>query len=205
MHRTWVGCLAVLFHIWVSSPGLADCSTETEPNRNPSWAAPVKRIEVPNLYRVAPNFYRSAQPDQHGFAELVRRCGLQNVINLRAESSDAELLKGLRVHYFYFPMHEFLITPNYVIAIGALQQLVRSVREGPTLVHCEAGANRTGFITALYRMAKQSWRNDAAIDELENGGYGFFFWLNIPFSIWWTDLDNLKQQSSEVASATRTK
>ena len=56
MHKAWVGYLVVLFHMWVSSPALADCPTEAVPNRNPSWAAPVKRIEVPNLYRVAPNF-----------------------------------------------------------------------------------------------------------------------------------------------------
>jgi hypothetical protein len=192
MHNRWWCCLVAAFHMWVITPALADCSTEAVPNRDPSWAAPIKLTGVPNLYRVAPNFYRSAQPDREGFAELVRRCKLQTVIDLRAESSDAELLKGLKVSYFHFSLSEFLIWPSYVIPIGALQQLIYSVRRGPTLLHCEAGANRTGLVSALYRVAKQGWSADTAIDELEYGGYGFFFWLNIPAYIRWADVVVLK-------------
>ena len=58
--------------------------------------------------------------------------------------------------------------------------------EGPVLVHCKHGADRTGCIVALYRIVFQSWSKEAAIDEMHNGGYGFIAYMIISQSIYKT-------------------
>jgi protein tyrosine/serine phosphatase len=45
--------------------------------------------------------------------------------------------------------------------------------EGPVLVHCHHGADRTGCIVAVYRMIVNDWTREAAIEEFRNGGYGY--------------------------------
>jgi protein tyrosine/serine phosphatase len=190
MYKLLLICLGgILWH----SPAFADCATELAPGRNPSWATPVSLAGVPNLYRVAPNFYRSAQPDQEGFEALVRRCRVRTVISLRAFHSDEPLVKDLGVRLFDFPMHTWHIEPEDVV--GALKQLVQSMRSGPTLLHCEHGADRTGLVTALYRLAYQDWSKEAAINELENGNYGFHdVWINIPAYVRETNVAALKHE-----------
>jgi protein tyrosine/serine phosphatase len=69
------------------------------------------------------------------------------------------------------------------------------MRRGPTLVHCEHGADRTGLVTALYRIAYQGWNKNAAIDELENGNFGFHdVWINIPAYIRNIDVPALRKK-----------
>jgi len=43
------------------------------------------------------------------------------------------------------------------------------------------GADRTGVVAAVYRMALQDWDKDSARQEMLRGGYGYHtLWRNIP-------------------------
>src|ERR1700692_3395042 len=78
--------------------------------RNPSWATKVADVsEVPNLYLVAPNFYRSSQPTTEGFRALVSLKSLRTVISLRAFHSDQPIAQGLKLRLFDFQMHTWHI------------------------------------------------------------------------------------------------
>ena len=41
----------------------------------------------------------------------------------------------------------------------------------PVLIHCFAGAHRTGAYCAIYRMEHDHWSNESAMRELFTGGY----------------------------------
>ena len=161
--------------------------------RSPTWATKVADVlEVPNLYLVAPNFYRSAQPTSEGFTALVNRKGLRTVISLRAFHSDQPITHGLGLRLFDFQMHTWHIEREDVV--GALRALRSAIRQGPTLLHCEHGADRTGLVTALYRIVYQGWSKDAALDEMEHGDFGFHdIWINIPLFIRGINVDELKR------------
>ncbi len=53
--------------------------------------------------------------------------------------------------------------------VEALRQL-RS-EDGPVLVHCAAGAQRTGVAISLYRMIEDGWSMDEALAEAQNYRY----------------------------------
>ena len=89
-------------------------------------------------------------------------------------------------------MHTWHIEHEDVV--GALRTLRLATQQGPTLLHCQHGADRTGLITALYRILYQGWSKDAALDEMQNGDFGYHdMWINIPQFLRDIDIVALKQ------------
>jgi protein tyrosine/serine phosphatase len=161
--------------------------------RPAAWAQPIPLAGVPNLHQVEENFYRSAQPDAKGFRALAMQYGLKSVVSLRAFNSDAPLTRGLNLQLTRFPIHTWHIEREDVV--GALRSLRLAMREGPVLLHCQHGADRTGLITALYRILYQGWSKQAAADEMLNGKFGYHaVWGNIPRYIARVDVARLRSE-----------
>lgn len=73
-------------------------------------------------------------------------------------------------------------------------QLVTDPGRTPVLVHCQHGADRTGTMCALYRIAVQGWTKEDAIREMTEGGYGFHeVWRNLPSWIAELDIESIKK------------
>lgn len=166
-----------------------------ETTRPPQWATPVAAAGVPNLFRVTPRLYRSAQPDAEGFQSL-QTMGIKTVINLRRRIDDAPLAEGTGLTTLHIKIKTRHVTENHGAAIVlALRALRDAQHKGPVLVHCTHGADRTGMIIALWRMLDQDWPRADAITEMRQGGYGFHeVWANIPHCLEQVDLAALKSQ-----------
>jgi hypothetical protein len=75
-------------------------------------------------------------------------------------------------------------------------KIVTDPKRAPVLVHCQHGADRTGTMVAVYRIAVQGWSKDEAIREMTQGGFGFHpTWSNLPKWIENLDIDRLKRQA----------
>ena len=69
-------------------------------------------------------------------------------------------------------------------------------KRAPVLVHCQHGADRTGTMIAVYRIAVQGWSKAKAIREMTGGGFGFHpIWSNLPTWIQQLDIDLIKRQA----------
>jgi len=160
--------------------------------RPKQWAMPVSLEGAPNLHRVEDNIFRSAQPDANGFKALARAYGVRTVISLRAFNSDEPLARGLDLKLVRIRINTWNIHRADVVA--ALQNLRRASRDAPVLLHCQHGADRTGMISALYRVLYQGWSKDAALDEMQNGMFGYHaVWGNIPRFIRRIDVEALRR------------
>ena len=160
--------LALFFPVW------ADAADEEI--RNPYWAVPVDLPPTQNLYRVTQDIYRSAQPDKEAMEQL-EKLGIRTVLNLRDNHDDNDEAKDTHLHLERVGMTTWSIKEEEVLR--AL--VILRAAEKPLLVHCMHGADRTGLVMAVYRMVEQSWSKEAALDEMQNGGYGFHtIWMNIP-------------------------
>jgi protein tyrosine/serine phosphatase len=163
-----------------------------EAARPPTWATPVALDGAPNLHRVEDNFFRSAQPDAQGFKGLATTHGVRTVVSLRAFNADEPLARGLDLALERVRINTWNIKRKDVVA--ALQTLRRSSREAPVLLHCQHGADRTGMITALYRILYQGWSKVAALDEMQNGKFGYHaVWGNIPRFIRRVEVERLRR------------
>jgi len=186
--------------IFVVAAGLCVCiPAQTAPARNPNWAVLVDTKM--NLYRVTPTLYRAAQFHPGDIAEL-EKLGIRTSINLRKFHSDTGKLKGTSIQQIHLGTDTWDIGDKTVIA--ALAAIRRAESSGPVVVHCEHGADRTGLVVAMYRIAYQGWTKDAAVDELVHGGYGYHpVWKNITRYLRNVDAEKIRRAVEERLSNPR--
>ncbi|RUS66899.1 hypothetical protein CUZ56_01694 [Saezia sanguinis] len=145
-----------------------------------------------NLYQIDELLYRSQQPTAENLAQI-KALNIQTVVNFRQYHSDKTLLSGTQINELRIPMYTANIDDAEVIA--ALNAMMQARQQGPVLIHCQHGADRTGLMSAMYRIIYQGWSKEAAIEELTQGGYGFHtMWTNIPQYIQSADIAKLVQQ-----------
>jgi protein tyrosine phosphatase (PTP) superfamily phosphohydrolase (DUF442 family) len=149
-----------------------------------SWAQPIEMKGVPNLHKVSGKLYRSAQPSAEGMKNL-KQLGIKTVVNLRAFHSDRDEIGKTGMNY----EHIFMKTwhPEHEDVVRFLK-IVTDPDNTPALVHCQHGADRTGTMSAIYRVAVEGWSKEEAIQEMTKGGFNFHtVWSNLP--PWIADLD----------------
>ena len=104
--------------------------------------------------------------------------GIKTVVNLRSFHGDGEEIAGTHLGYAQIDMKAWHPEKEDVILF---LQIIHDPNRTPVLVHCQHGADRTGVICAIYRIVKQGWTKDQAIQEMTAGGFGFHtFWRNLP-------------------------
>jgi protein tyrosine/serine phosphatase len=140
------------------------------------WAVPIALEGVPNLHRISPTVYRSEQPTAVGFRNL-EKMGIRTVINLRAFNSDDDEIEGTALRAERVRILTWDVDDDHVIDV---MRMLRNADDGPFLIHCQHGADRTGLMSAMYRILEQGWSADDALAELTGGGYGYHtVWKNI--------------------------
>lgn len=152
----------------------ADPSSAARPEH---WAQPVAVDGAPNLYRITPTLYRSAQPTAEGMKNL-EKLGIRTVINLRAFNSDDDEACGTALRLQHSKMLTWRITDAQVTEV---MRTLKKPENGPFLIHCNHGFDRTDLLSAIYRILEQHWSAEGALAELTNRGHGFpKIWSNIP-------------------------
>ena len=135
------------------------------------------RLLWPNMAEIAPGVYRSNQPDRRRLARM-KAAGVVAVLYLRGSDGSAPYRAeaqacralGLQFHSFNMSAHR-LPPPERVLA---LIDLFRRI-ERPFLLHCRAGADRTGLASAIYLLAIEGRPvEDAA--EMLSARFGHWSW-----------------------------
>lgn len=158
--------------------------------RPETWATPVKAGGLKNFYRLDEKVYRSSQPDRKEFKAL-RELGIKNILNLRDHHADDSKARGLKLRLFRVEMDAGDIKASDIIA--ALWIIRQS--DGPILIHCWHGSDRTGAVSAMYRIIFQGWSKEDAIDELVHGGYGYHsIYGNIPRFIREASIEEIRKK-----------
>jgi protein tyrosine/serine phosphatase len=187
MKRTIILMICLVF------AGLAIAAENpADADRPSSWATPLKLDGVPNLHRVSNDLFRSAQPDKDGMRNL-KRLGIETVTNLRSFHSDRDEIGQTGLGYERIYMKAW--HPEHKEVVRFLQ-IATNPKRTPVLVHCLHGADRTGTICALYRIAVQGWTKKQAIEEMTEGGFGFqSVFGNLPKWILELDVELIKKEA----------
>lgn len=144
--------------------------------RDTNWAVKVEQDGLPNLHRITGNLYRCAQPTAEGM-RAAEKLGIKTVISLRAFHSDKDELKSTKLKSERIYFNTWHAEDEDVLRF---LKLVTNTNAGPILIHCQHGADRTGTMVAIYRMAVQGWSKEDAIKEMKEGGYGYHsIWTNL--------------------------
>jgi protein tyrosine/serine phosphatase len=164
------------------------------------WAEPLAVEGAPNLHRLSPTLYRSEQPTALGMQNL-EKLGIRTVINLRAFNDDDKEVKGTTLRTERIKILTWRIGDKHVIEV---MRILKQTEHGPFLIHCQHGADRTGLMSAMYRILEQGWSPEDALKELVDGGYGYHsMWKNIVRYVRSVDVPKLRAAiGSAVASST---
>lgn len=192
----------VILGIALLTSGCATCKSSSIVGPRPStWAAQMKGgCNVPNLYRINDNLYRSGQPTAEGIEQLADpKIGIKikTIIDLREYHKDDLPAAASKLRIEQVPMNageeDSKVIDKNVIKV---MKILSDKQNGPFLIHCLYGAERTGLICAMYRIIYQKWTKKEAIDEMMNGGYRFdaVLFNNIVEYIQKADVDELQKQ-----------
>lgn len=133
-----------------------------------------------NFHAVEPGvFYRSAELSGTEFRDVIRAHHVKTVLNLRGPNAGKDWyddeIRAVRdegVVHLDIPLsaqHE--LTP---VQVSTVLEMIRTAPK-PILVHCNAGSDRTGLVSAMYELTRGK-PADVAERQLSLA-YGHFPWL----------------------------
>ncbi len=119
--------------------------------------------------------YRSGQPTVGQIDNLIEEPGIQTLLIVRdgdsrrvQEETEAGRRHGLNVVKIPIESRK----PIREDQVEAFFRCVDDSRNHPILIHCSAGRHRTGYLCALYRIERQGWTVQRAIEEMLSFGFG---------------------------------
>ncbi len=114
-------------------------------------------------------------------------------MNLRLINSDKDELKGTSLGYEYIRVEAWDVDRDEIISF---LKIATDKKMTPVFVHCRHGADRTGLMTAIYRVVVCRWSKDEAIAEMTQGGFGFHErWDNLVEYIRELDIEQIEREA----------
>jgi protein tyrosine/serine phosphatase len=156
------------------------------------WASRIEKPGLPNFHQVTTTLYRGAQPTAEGIGEL-QKLGVKTIVNLRAFHSDHDRVEHTGVAYEHIDFKTWHAEDEDVVRF---LRIVADTNRAPVFVHCQHGADRTGTMCAIYRVAVCGWTKDEAIQEMTQGDFGFHkTWQKLVQYIRNLDIERLKREA----------
>jgi protein tyrosine/serine phosphatase len=108
-----------------------------------------------NFHPVVPGqVFRSGQMSPAELASCIRLHGIRSIVNLRGEHPECqwfrdELATANQWHVFHQSLR---LSSRKQVGDAKMAELVKMLRDSPrpVLIHCDGGADRTGFAAAIY-------------------------------------------------------
>lgn len=125
--------------------------------------------------------YRSGQLSGAQFADRIEENGIRTIINLRGKNNglawyDAEIKASDAAGVQHV---DFSLSAGRELTDDDINRITKVLREAPRpiLIHCEAGADRSGVVSALYQLLVAKRTPQEASAQL-SFRYGHFPWLS---------------------------
>ena len=130
---------------------------------------------VSNAGNVNGTLYRGAQPHDSSYADL-QKLGMNIVVDLRGESGEVsaekKAVESLGMKFVSLPWNGSGLPSHDEIL--TFFTLLRDNPDKKIFLHCAQGADRTGVMVALYRIAVDHWTPEQAIAEMHEFHYHSF-------------------------------
>ena len=147
---------------------------------------------IPNLRIVSDSLIRGGQPEPQGL-DALKDAGVQTVVNLCGSGSglvslfrggagvcespelqeERSLAQQLGLNFVSIPLDVFRRPGED--ALKKFVDVMRDSGKAPIFVHCQHGRDRTGLMTAVYRVHCDGWHADQAYAEMLECGFDASF------------------------------
>lgn len=128
-------------------------------------------VGIRRFAEVAPALFRGSKPDDAGLRYL-RSHGVRSVVSLIRGDEERREVERLGMKYYEIPLHAGIFGSSEPTEeeIGRFLDLIADSANRPVFVHCRHGKDRTGVMTALYRIRVEHWPAEDAIEEMRAYG-----------------------------------
>jgi protein tyrosine/serine phosphatase len=128
-------------------------------------------VENNNFHIVASGrAYRAAQMTGSKLARCIQEYGIKSILNLRGENHStswyqSEVAVAGRMKVIHYDEH---LASGDELTVKQMTDLIVLLRRAPKpiLIHCEAGADRTGLVSALYCFALEGQCAEESAQQL---------------------------------------
>ena len=125
------------------------------------------------LFRVVDKQYlRGAQPAASA-ADVLLRLGVKTIVDLRSKYDRtpglADEAEQAGLGYYWLPLSVW--DPPTDAQTAEFLAVVTDPSRGPVFVFCTDGVNRTGEMTAVYRIIHSGWSVEEALKEMDEAGF----------------------------------
>ncbi len=127
--------------------------------------------EQGNFHIVTNNvLYRSAQLDRDELVYYIKKYNIKSIVNLRGKDICAEWYRQeIGISKKYKIMHyDYRLTSTSMIDIKKLKRILCILLKAPKpiLIHCKAGADRSGLVAALWLYTVEKYPPKKALSQL---------------------------------------
>jgi protein tyrosine phosphatase (PTP) superfamily phosphohydrolase (DUF442 family) len=114
--------------------------------------------------------YRSAQLNKQALKDCIREFGIKTILNLRESIQNAEWYNDEKSVAAEHGIKHFDVSLSEYdeVSVEQLDKIAALLRDAPkpVLIHCAAGADRTGLVSALYKYKLEGIEPQKSFGEL---------------------------------------
>ncbi len=120
-----------------------------------------------NFAEVVPgSIYRSGQPGEAQLEAWILKYGFKSILDLRHGVPEYQRAiteeRGVRLYQVSFSAEHGLSEDKWL----EIRDILTNEDNLPILIHCRGGSDRTGLVTARYRVEVQGWPLEEALREM---------------------------------------
>lgn len=135
------------------------------------------KAALPLFRPVNKEYLRGAQPYASGVNVLVR-LGVRTIVDLRSKYDRtpglADEADRAGLGYYWLPLSVW--DPPTDAQTAEFLAVVTNPSRGPVFVFCTDGVNRTGEMTAIYRIIHGGWSVEEALKEMDDAGFSPYYY-----------------------------
>jgi len=125
-----------------------------------------------NFHIVDDDVWRSAQPSVESIT-VMKKHGLKTIINLRGSEEnhlwESRICDSLGIQYYHIPM-DGREEPD-TADLNKILRVIENQQNQPIMFHCLGGKDRTGIVTAIYRLKNSDVEFEEVHKEMLMYGY----------------------------------
>lgn len=162
--------LTSVLALTLSSAYAGDRASTTRSGRQIAKAIPESGI--PRFAEIRPGLARGGWPGEEGVRYL-KNHGYKTVVSFLTDPAESAWVVQSGMKYVHLPMRSsffFADTPTKD-QVRQFLEIVKDSTQYPAFIHCKAGKDRTGAMSAIYRMEACGWTADEAVEEMKAFGF----------------------------------
>ena len=131
---------------------------------------------LPHFVEIEPGLARGGQPTEQGL-RLLREGGFRTVVSFRRNSDERRALEEMGMRYVEIPIRAGLFgsTAPTRTEVARFLSVVSDSSQRPVFIHCRRGKDRTGAMSAIYRIQAGGWPKDKALREMLALGFNRYY------------------------------